>query len=185
MKATQTNISQIFLNILVAEDEKKIVKKRVTLNNREVFENGLKELYWSKRVLIRLLDQMIRMSSSENLADMLEEYQVIAHRQSRRIEDIFALLSMNAAAKICLPVKNIIHDSFNQVNETARGYKRDTEFVSVILKMQTYWTTKCESLCELAEIIEEDKIKTLIEETQLECKLVDIGLEHILETRAN
>ena len=178
--------SQILLSILVVEEDKKIGRERKmkNLNKSEIFETELKEIYWTKRVMIRLLDQMIRMSSTENLADLLEEYQVIAHRQSRRLEDIFSLLSINPVAKICVPVKNIIHDDFYEVNET-KGFQRDTEFVSTILKIQKYSTEKGATLCQLAETKREEKVKVLLEETQMEGELLDLNLEYLLERRIN
>lgn len=180
----------ILLPVLVAEEVKKAAvfkEKRTSVyfNNHEILVDGIKQIYWSKRMLIKLLDQMIRMSSSENLADILEEYQVVTHRQSRRLEDIFSILSINPVAKVCQPLKSIIHNTSNDIYEMPKGRRRDVEFISLILQIQKYWTAKGEILCDISEAVTEDEVKTLLEETQEECKLLDMNLTYLLEKKTN
>lgn len=190
MKPQEQKNDSILMPVLVAEEVKKVVvfkEKRTSVyfNNHEILVDGLKQIYWSKRVLIKLLDQMIRMSLSENLADILEEYQVIAHRQSRRLEDIFAILSIYPVAKVCQPLKTIINDTSHEIYELPKGSRRDIEFISLILQIQKYWTAKGEILCELCEGVSEYEIKALLEETQEECKLLDMNLAYLLERNTN
>ncbi|MGE0637352.1 MAG: DUF892 family protein [Bacteroidia bacterium] len=186
MEPQEQKADSILMSVLVAEEVNKVVvfkEKRTSVyfNNHEILVDGLKQIYWSKRVLIKLLDQMIRMSSSENLADILEEYQVVTHRQSRRLEDIFSILSISPAAKVCQPLKNIINDTSHEIYELPKGSKRDVEFISLTLQFQKYWTAKGEILCEISEGLSEDGVKVLLEETQEECKLLDMNLAYLLE----
>lgn len=148
-------------------------------NANELFETGLKEIYWSKRILIRLLDKMIRNSTSQDLADILEEHQVIAHRQTRRIEDIFSLISVTPKISVCYSFKEIADKILSVIDQ--RTENKDAEFVSAILDLQNHCCNKYKALRDIADSFEEDKIKILLEQTQLECELIDNALEHTLE----
>jgi ferritin-like metal-binding protein YciE len=187
MEAHEQKPDSILLPVLVAEEVKRVVfkekKSSVYFNNHEILVDGIKQIYWSKRVLIKLLDQMIRLSSSDNLADVLEEYQVIAHRQSRRLEDIFAVLSLHPVAKVCQPLKSLINDTSKEIYEMPKGSIRDNEFISILLQFQKYWIAKGEILCELTEALAEDDIRDMLEETQQECKLLDMNLAYLLEKK--
>lgn len=178
--------NKILMPVLVGEIVKnaavfKEKKSSAYFNNHEVFIDGLKQIYWSKRVLIKLLDQMIRLSYSENLADILEEYQVVTHRQSRRLEDIFSTFCIKPVAKVCQPLKNIIHETSDDVYQMPKSKRRDIEFISLILQFQKYWIAKGEMLCEISEAITEYDVKLLLQENQKECELLDMNLAYLLE----
>lgn len=189
MESQKQKTDSILLPVLIADEGRKVVFKEkrssVYFNNHDMLVDGLKEIYWSKRVLIKLLDQMIRLSASDNLADILEEYQVIAHRQSRRLEDMFSILSLNPVAKVCQPLKSLINNTFKQVYELPKGNRRDNEFISIILQIQKYWIARGEILCELTEVLTEGGIRGMLEETQEECKLLDMNLTYLLEKKIN
>jgi ferritin-like metal-binding protein YciE len=90
------------------------------------------------------------------------------------------LRSSTESAKTCEAMKGLVEEARQAIREFDRGPVRDSALIIGAQKIEHYEIAVYGSLCELADVLGEDRIcdlleKSLIEEKQTDEKLSDIA----------
>src|SRR6188508_1529144 len=76
----------------------------------QLFEDGLKDIYWAEKALTKALPKMIKNATSQELIDALENHLSETEGQIGRVEQIFEILEKKAVAKKCDAMEGLIKE---------------------------------------------------------------------------
>src|SRR5688572_16549194 len=68
----------------------------------ELFEHGLKDMYWVEKALTKAIPKMIKKARGEDLINALEDHLDVTEGQVEKLERIFSALDKAPRAKKCV-----------------------------------------------------------------------------------
>ncbi|MET0759027.1 MAG: ferritin-like domain-containing protein [Flavobacterium sp.] len=151
---------------------------------RDLFENGLKDIYWAEKVLTKSLPRMAKNASSSKLIHALESHLAETEEHVSRLEQVFKAIGTKAVAKKCDAMEGLIKESELIMAETELGDVRDAGIIAAGQKVEHYEIATYGTLHAFALTLGEDKAakllaKTLEEEKRADATLTDIALSAI------
>jgi ferritin-like metal-binding protein YciE len=88
--------------------EKVPAKKDAAKDLADLFEDGLKDLYWAEKNLLKNMPKMHKNASSAELKKSLEDHMKETENQIKRIEDCFKELGKKPQAAVCDAMKGLL-----------------------------------------------------------------------------
>jgi ferritin-like metal-binding protein YciE len=152
---------------------------------QELFEMELKDIYWAEKALTKAIPKMIKKTSSEELANALEEHLSVTENQVRRVEQVFELMHMTPKAKKCEAMDGILKEGEEIMKEAEEGMARDAGIIAAAQKVEHYEIASYGTLCSFAKTLGLEKGVELLEETLNEEKEADAKLSKIAESSVN
>lgn len=152
---------------------------------RELFENQLKDLYWAEKALTKAMPKVIKNVTSQELIDALTYHVQLTVKQVKRLEDVFETLGTKAQAEKCEAMEGLIKEGEDIMESTEEGVVRDAGIISAVQKIEHYEIASYGTLKSFAEILGENEVVSLLEETLDEEKEADIRLTEIAESSIN
>lgn len=151
---------------------------------RDLFENGLKDIYWAEKVLTKSLPRMAKNASSSKLIHALESHLAETEEHVSRLEQVFKAIGTKAVAKKCDAMEGLIKESELIMAETELGDVRDAGIIAAGQKVEHYEIATYGTLHAFALTLGEDKAaallaKTLEEEKRADATLTTIALSAI------
>ncbi len=143
-------------------------KTGVTEGIRSLFEDQLKGIYWTEKVLIKTLPKIIKNASSEKLIEALTEHLKSTIEHVTRLEKIFSIIGIKPIAKISEAVEGLIKETAEIIAETEKGVIRDAGIISVVRKIEHYEIATYGTLVTFAKKLEVGGTTSLLEETLYE-----------------
>lgn len=119
----------------------------------KLFEDGLKDVYWSENALIKVIHQMILNASSDDLIEALMNHLRETKGQVVRIEKVFDSYGEKAEAKICEMMESLLEEANEIMERCEPGGMCDAGIISVAQKIEYYEIASYETLRELAETL--------------------------------
>jgi ferritin-like metal-binding protein YciE len=154
-------------------------------NLRELFEEELKDIYWAEKELTEAIPKTISQASSKDLINALEEHLKITKNQIKRLEKVFDALGMEAEGKKCEAMEGLIKEADEIIEDTQKGSIRDAGIISAVQKVEHYEIASYGTLRSFANILGEDKVVKLLEETLNEEKEADSILTDLAVNKIN
>lgn len=150
----------------------------------KLFEDGLKDIYWAEKALVKSLPKMIKNATSEELNDALTSHLEETKEHVTRLENIFSLLGKKAEAKKCDAMEGLLEEGSSIMEECEEGSMRDAGIIAAAQKVEHYEIATYGTLRQFAETLllsEVEKIlaTTLQEEKEADLKLSDVAMEAI------
>lgn len=153
---------------------------------RELFIDGLKDIYWAEKHLTKVLPKMKKASTSEELATALDEHLEVTKNQITRLEEVFKALGEKAQAKKCDAMEGLSKEGDSIVEETEDGTAtRDVGIILACQKVEHYEIASYGGLVQLAKTLGEDKVAKLLQETLDEEKEADETLTEVAVSGIN
>lgn len=143
---------------------------------KELFVDGLKDIIYAERALLKALPKMANNASDEKLRDAINEHVVITERQVERLVEVFGMLDESDRGKKCEAMEGLIKEGESILEETQPGPVRDAGIISASQKIEHYEIASYGTLVAFARILGEEDIATLLEETLAEEKEADVIL---------
>ena len=119
----------------------------------KLFEDGLKEVYWSGNALTKVIPQTIVNASSEDLIEVLMNHLRETQGQVIRIEKVFESIGQKAEAKKCEVMENLLEGAKEIIERCEPGSMRDAGIISAAQKIEYYEIASYGMLRELAETL--------------------------------
>lgn len=143
--------------------EKVPAKKDAAKDLADLFEDGLKDLYWAEKNLLKNMPKMHKNASSPELKKSLEDHMKETENQIKRIEDCFKELGKKPQAAVCDAMKGLLEEGKGIMEETEMGAVRDAGIIAAAQKNGTLrncflWYTR--SFCKSIRI--QTKFKIII-----------------------
>jgi len=140
---------------------------------RELFIDGLKDVVYAERALLKSLPKMAKNASEPNLIAAIEEHVKVTEGQVQRLEEIFDMLGESNRGKKCDAMEGLIKEGETIMEETEVGPVRDAGIISASQKIEHYEIASYGTLAAFAKTLGEDEIASLLEATLAEEKKAD------------
>ena len=152
---------------------------------RDLFENGLKDIYWSEKVLTKTLPNMVKNASTPELVNSLKSQLNESKEHVSRLEKIFQENGMKPTAKKCDAMEGILKEADGLIKETDIGAVRDAGIIAAEQKVKHYEIATYGTLHAFAKILGENKAANLLAMTLDEKKKTDATLTGIAMSTIN
>ena len=151
----------------------------------ELFEDGLKDIYWAEKALTKALPKMAKNASSPELIDALNNHLTETEGQISRLEQVFELAGQKAVAKKCDAMAGLIEEGNGILEETEIGVVRDAGIIAACQKIEHYEIATYGTLRQFAETLGMEEAASLLEQTLEEEKAADKALTIVAVNAVN
>ncbi len=146
----------------------------------DFFIDGLKDIYWAEKHLVKALGKMEKAATSDKLKKAFSKHHTETENQINRLEKVFQLLDRTARGKKCPAMAGLIEEAEELIDETDSGSMvRDVALIAAAQKVEHYEIATYGTLATLAELLGNTKIKELLGETLEEEKNTDESLSEL------
>ena len=155
-------------------------KKDAAKGLEDLFEDGLKDLYWAEKALTKALPKMQKNATSEKLKKAIGNHLKETEGQVARLEACFKALGKKPQAKKCDAMQGLLDEGKSIMEETQIGSVRDAGIILASQKIEHYEIASYGTLAAFAKVLEEKTclqqlLKTLEEERKCDEKLTAIA----------
>ncbi len=157
---------------------------------KELFVDGLKDIYWAEKHLAKALTKLAKAATSSDLKTAFETHKQETEVHVERLEKVFSMIDVKAVAKKCEAMEGLIKESETITEETEKGTMvRDCGLIMAAQKVEHYEIASYGSLRTLAEKLGYPEVAdllqtTLNEEGETDKKLTVIAEEYVNEEAA-
>ncbi|MBK6536828.1 MAG: ferritin-like domain-containing protein [Ignavibacteria bacterium] len=151
----------------------------------KLFEDSLKDIYWSEKALTKAIPKMIKNATSEELIEALENHLEETHEQVTRCEDVFKSIDKKATAKKCEAMDGLMKEGEEIMKECEEGPMCDAGIISAGQKIEHYEIASYGTLRQFAETLGLEEAVELLEATLEEEKAADMKLTEVAVSVVN
>ncbi|SHG78214.1 ferritin-like domain-containing protein [Flavobacterium johnsoniae] len=151
----------------------------------ELFEDGLKDIYWAEKALTKALPAMAKNATSAELIDAINNHLTETEEHVTRLEKVFDSIGKKAAAKKCDAMEGLIEEGKGILEETEIGVVRDAGIIAASQKIEHYEIATYGTLRQFAETLGYTEAVTLLEQTLDEEKGADKLLTEVAVNAVN
>ncbi len=154
-------------------------------NLRDLFEDGLKDVYWAENALVQALPKMFDNATDQKLKTAIKEHLDQTIEQVARLEAAFESLGKKAEGKKCIAIAGIIEEGEQMMQETQAGAVRDAAIIASAQKVEHYEIAAYGTLAAFAKTLNERPALDLLLKNLGEEKKSDFLLTTIADTNLN
>ena len=167
-----------------AEDQKKEEGKKGVVKAKsnaaegltELFEDGLKDIYWAEKALTKALPKMAKNATSKELIEAINSHLEETEGHITHLEKVFGLIGKKAVAKKCDAMDGLIKEGESILEETELGVVRDAGIIAASQKIEHYEIATYGTLRQFAETLGHTKAAKLLAEVLEQEKAADVKL---------
>lgn len=173
-------------NVAEKSAAKKVqAKSDVAKSLYDLFEDGLKDIYWAEHALVHALPKMFENATDNKLKTAIKEHLDQTIVQVARLEEVFASIGSKAEAKKCDAMEGLLKEGESIMQETEAGAVRDAGIISAAQKVEHYEMATYGTLAAYAKTLNERTALDLLLKTLGEEKKADCLLSTIADTTLN
>ena len=131
----------------------------------KLFLNELKDLYSAEKQITRALPKMAKAATSEELRDAFQSHLEETKGQIQRLGRVFEILGKPASAKTCEGMKGLIEEGAEMIEEAEEGEVRDAGLISAAQRVEHYEIAAYGTVRTMAEVMGQNEIAQLLQET--------------------
>ncbi len=157
-------------------------KKKSTMKSSqlmELFEDGLKDIYFAEKALLKAIPTMIDNATSDDLIDALTNHLAETENQIVRLESVFESINKKAEAVKCDAMVGLIKEATSIMEECEEGSMRDAGIIAAAQKVEHYEIATYGTLRQFAETLGLTEAASLLEQTLDEEKAADAKLTEV------
>lgn len=154
---------------------------------KELFVDGLKDIYWAEKHLTKALPKMAKAATSDDLKNAFEMHLTETEGHVTKVEQVFELVGQKAQAKHCPAMEGLVKEGEEVIESTEKGtFVRDCGLIMAAQKVEHYEIGSYGSLRSVARILgyydaAEVLQSILDEEGAADQKLTNLAETHINE----
>jgi len=153
---------------------------------RELFLDGIMDIYWAENHLVKNLPKMAKEATSTELTTAIENHLKETVEHVNRLEEVFALLGEKAIAKKCDAMEGLTKEGEGIIESTeAQTATRDVGIILAAQKVEHYEIATYGGLHQLAITLGLNEVADLLEQTLIEEKAADKLLTDVAENDIN
>lgn len=169
----------------MATDKKIKAKEDAAKDLQELFEDGLKDIYWAEKALSKALPKMEKNATSAALKDAIKSHLQETKTHITRLEEAFKSIGQKAEAEKCDAMEGLLEEGEGIMEETEPGVVRDAGIIAAAQKVEHYEIATYGTLAAFAKVLgHKDALKLLLETLEEE-KACDEKLTGIADTNLN
>lgn len=154
-------------------------------NLKDLFEDGLKDMYWAENALVQTLPKMFENATDQKLKTAIKEHLDQTIEQVARLENAFESLGKKAEGKKCIAIAGIIEEGEQMMQESQPGAVRDAAIIASAQKVEHYEIAAYGTLAAFAKTLNERPALDLLLKNLGEEKKSDFLLTAIADTNLN
>ena len=173
MKATKNKTTRQ----ITAEDGEKL---------KELFVDGLQDIYWAEKHLEKALVKMSKNTTSEELAAAFVKHTTETQQHATRLEEIFGMVGEKAKAKKCPAMEGLLEEANEIISSTEKGTMvRDCGLIMAAQKVEHYEIASYGTLRNIARTLGHGDVADLLQVTLDQEGETDHLLTEIAESYVN
>ncbi|TKK65661.1 ferritin-like domain-containing protein [Ilyomonas limi] len=150
------------------------------------FVDGLKDIYWAEKNLVKALTKMGKKATSEELKNAFEKHRTQTEEQVKRLEQVFDIIGTKAVAKKCEAMEGLIKEANEIIEQTEDNtMTRDAALIIAAQKAEHYEIASYGGLAQLAKTLGKNDAANILAQTLQEEKDTDELLTQIAERNIN
>lgn len=160
-------------------------KTKVTKGLADLFEHGLKDIYYAEKKIHKSLPKMIKAASDPELQSGLTAHREETAEQISRLEEIFGILGKKPQAKKCEAIDGILKEGDGLLKDFGKTRAGDAAIVFSCQAVEHYEITRYGSMQTYAAELGHKDIAALLRQTLNEEKNADKTLSKVAVSRVN
>ena len=145
----------------------------------DFFVDGLKDVYYAEKALMKAVPKMIKNATSQDLIMALTNHMEETKVQVTRLEQAFEALGEKAVAKKCEAIEGLIKEGEEIMSDTDKGIVRDAGIIAAGQKLEHYEIATYGTLAAYAGLLGLNEVQELLTTTLAEEKLADEKLTEV------
>lgn len=167
------------------EGQKEKAKSGAAKSLQDLFEDGLKDIFWAEKELLKALPKMEKNATSERLKKAITQHIQETEMHVQRLEQCFESMGQKAKAEKCDAMAGLIEEGKSIMEETEVGAVRDAGIIAAAQKVEHYEIATYGTLAAFAKVLELEKALKLLLQTLKEEKKCDELLTSLADTNLN
>jgi len=128
-----------------------------------LLEHGLKDIYSAETQLVAALPEVAQAVDNEELEEAINTHLEQTRKQVARLEKAFERMGIDKNdIEKCVAMEGLIEETRKIIQEFNRGAVRDSALIIGSQKIEHYEIASYGSLCELADVLGEDRLGDLL-----------------------
>lgn len=153
---------------------------------QKFFLDGLKDIYWAEKHLIKALTKMEKSATSDELKTAFREHRGQTEQHVTRLEQVFENLQQRAVGKKCEAMDGLTKEAESIIEETKEDtMTRDAALIMAAQKVEHYEIATYGGLVTLSKTLGNNEVADILYETLQEEKETDAKLTQIAESTIN
>lgn len=152
---------------------------------QDLFEDGLKDIYWAEKALVKALPKMEKNATSKKLKTAIQSHLEETKTHVTRLEDAFKSIGVKAEAEKCDAMAGLLEEGEGIMEETEVGSVRDAGIIAASQKVEHYEIATYGTLAAFAKVLGHKEALKLLLLTLKEEKACDEKLTSIADTNLN
>lgn len=160
-------------------------KKDAADQLKDFMIDGLKDVYWAEKALVKSLPKMEKNATSKKLKSAIKSHLEETKGQVKRLESVFKSLNEKAEAVKCDAMDGLLKEAEGILEETEPGAVRDAGIIAAAQKVEHYEIASYGTLATYAKLLGEKEALKLLLETLKEEKNCDTDLTKLAKSEIN
>jgi ferritin-like metal-binding protein YciE len=148
----------------------------------DLFVDGLKDIYWAEKELIKAIPKMVKNATDEKLKKALTGHLEETKNHVIRLEEVFSSIGEKVTAKKCEAMAGLTKEAGEIMEATEQGVVRDAGIILAAQKVEHYEIATYGTLASFAKVLGETEAVSLLEKTLNEEKAADVKLSEISDS---
>lgn len=128
-----------------------------------LLEHGLKDIYSAEKQIVDALPEVAQAADNEELEEAINTHLEQTKKQVARLEKAFERMGIDKNnIEKCVAMEGLIEESRKIIQEFTRGAVRDSALIIGSQKIEHYEIASYGSLCELCDVLGEDRLGDLL-----------------------
>lgn len=179
------NANPVFAEKTASKTSKIKAKAGAAKDLQDLFEDGLKDIYWAEKALIKSLPKMEKNASSPELKKAINKHLTETSDHIKRLEEAFKSIGKKAEAEKCDAMAGLLDEAKGIMEETAIGHVRDAGIIAAAQKVEHYEIATYGTLAAFAKVLGHKSCLKLLLKTLDEEKNCDKALSDLADTNLN
>jgi ferritin-like metal-binding protein YciE len=151
----------------------------------ELLQDELKDIYDAEKQLTKALPKLAKKATAEELKEAFEEHLRQTEEHVERLEQAFEHLGIPAKGKKCKGMQNLIAEGEDMIGDAEEDAVRDAVMIAAAQKVEHYEIASYGTARTWANMLGQDDVASLLEQTLEEEKETDIKLTELAEGFVN
>jgi ferritin-like metal-binding protein YciE len=156
-----------------------------TSNLDGLFYEGLKDIYYAERKILKALPKMARAADAEALKAAFKKHQEETQVHVERLQQVFDILGKRAQGKTCPAIDGILEEGEEMIDELKGAAALDAGLVAAAQAVEHYEIARYGTLRRWAETLGLKDAAKLLGTTLEEESATDEALSQLAESDAN
>ena len=153
---------------------------------KELFIDGLKDIYWAEKHLAKALKKMTKEATSEELKAAFEQHTTETEEHAIRLEEVFGIIGQKAQAKKCEAMEGLLKEAEEITESTEKGTMvRDCGLIMAAQKVEHYEIASYGTLRNIARTLGHEDVANILQTTLDEEGTTDHKLTELAESYVN